>query len=225
MQKLTFKFRDLNLKKFESSQNNNSQKETSEEKIVKEHDKENDDCTIKEWRENYMVTRHKSSQKNAKVSDLHMTPDTAGYKDANTPDTCASSSPGSVESVDNKQKSLTENKSDKLTTNEQEFKQPKTCFKNLFDAVPEVEVEVVNYSKSKSESVSSNITEYLTMDEFYFDFEYAPVPTVSNTDLKFKKLISLNYIQSRSNDSYFNSSEFENFDFMGDRILPISYQY
>jgi hypothetical protein len=170
-----------------------------------------------------MVTRRKSSQKNAKVSDLHMTPDTAGYKDADTPATCASSSQGSVESVNNKQKSLTENKSDKITTNEQEFKQPKTCFKNLFDAVPEV--EVVNYSKSKNESVSSNITEYLTMDEFYFDFEYAPVPTVSNTDLVFENLISLNYIQSRSNESYFNSSEFEHFDFMGDRILPLSYQY
>jgi hypothetical protein len=169
-----------------------------------------------------MVTRRKSSQKNAKVSDLHMTPDTAGYKDANTPATCASSQ-GSVESVNNKQTSFTESKSDKLTSNEQEFKQPKTCFKNLFDSVPEV--EVVNYSKSKSESVSSNITEYLTMDEFCFDFDYAPVPTVSNTDLEFENLISLNYIQGRPNESYFNSSEFENFDFMGDRIFPISYQY
>lgn len=168
-----------------------------------------------------MVTRHKSAQKSVNESDLKMTPDIIEYKNAGTPATCASSSQGSAESSYGKQKSFTSKSNEKLASCEQEFKQPKTWFKNLFDSVPKVD----NSSNSKDESVRSNIIEYLTMDEFYFDFDYAPVQAVSEVDLQFENLISLNYIQSTPNEGFFNSREFGNFDFMGDKVFPLSSLY
>lgn len=169
-----------------------------------------------------MVTRHKSAQKSTKESKLQMTPDTTEYKSAGTPGTWASSNQGSAESSYGKQKSYTSNVNEKLASWEQEFKQPKTCFKNLFDSVPNVDD---NSSNSKDESVRSNITEYLTMDEFCFDFDYAPVQAVSQVDLQFENLISLNYLQSTPNEGFLNSHEFGNFDCMGDRLFPLSCFY